>query len=339
MLIIIAILTSFVLGCEQRAVDHEQVSPEDRIVIKFSHVVSETSPKGMAAKRFAQLVNKRTDNRVEVQVYANSTLYKDGEEIEALQSGRIQMIAPATAKIGGYFPELAVFDLPFMFENYDQVHNFVDGVMGTELITNAVHQEMLGLCFWDNGFKQIAAHEGIVNVTDYSGLKFRIMDSELLNAQFATVGATTEVMPFNEVYTALENQQVDGIENTLSNIYTKKFHNELSQIIISNHGYLGYVVITNKSFWDNLPEDIKIILTETLEEVTLWQREVAKRQNQKSLDELSLLPVEVTYLSDEQRKQWATAFAPVYDKLQQKIKTSIIKNVITERQESLISAD
>ena len=317
-LLFFLILSSlFLLSCEKRAVDNEQVSPEERIVIKFSHVVSESSPKGLAAKRFAQLVNQRSDGRVEVQVYANSQLYKDGEEIAALKEGNIQLIAPATAKMTKYFPQLIIFDMPFLFSSYQHVYETVDGPVGQELLSQMSGQEMLGLAFWDNGFKQIAAKQPVVTKEDFSGMRFRVMDSQLLVDQFRGVGSYTLVLPFSEVYAAVEQQEADGMENSLSNIYTKRFHNVLPYITISNHGYLGYVVLTNADFWNSLPDDLREIIEEALQEVTLWQREVAMEQNQCSLEQIIKSQGEkVIFLPDEQREEWNIAFVHVYRKYQ-----------------------
>ncbi len=317
-LLFFLILSSlFLLSCEKRAVDNEQVSPEERIVIKFSHVVSESSPKGLAAKRFAQLVNQRSDGRVEVQVYANSQLYKDGEEIAALQAGNIQLIAPATAKMTKYFPQLIIFDMPFLFSSYQHVYETVDGPVGQELLSQMSGQEMLGLALWDNGFKQIAAKQPVVTKGDFSGMRFRVMDSQLLVDKFRGVGSYTLVLPFSEVYAAVEQQEADGIENSLSNIYTKRFHNVLPYITISNHGYLGYVVLTNADFWNSLPDDLREIIEEALQEVTLWQREVAMEQNQYSLEQIIKSQGEkVIFLPEEQREEWNSAFVHVYRKYQ-----------------------
>ncbi|MDW7673166.1 MAG: DctP family TRAP transporter solute-binding subunit [Bacillota bacterium] len=336
LIVISFLLSTSILGCESRAVDHEQVSYDERIVIKFSHVVAENTPKGMAARKFAELTNERTNGRVEVQIYPNSQLYKDGEEIEALQAGRVQMIAPATAKITTLYPQFLLFDLPFLFNSYEHVYEIVDGPIGQELIGIINGHNMVGLTMWDSGFKQIVANKQIKSKEDFKGLNLRVMDSQLLKDQFRGLGASTVVLPFNEVYASLEAKTVDGLENSLSNIHSKSFHRVMPYITISNHGYLGYVVMANDAFWSSLPEDIKEIIEEVLVEVTLWQREIAMEQNNKSLRFLEGIVANHIYnLTREEQHDWEQAFVPVYRKYQNDIGTDLIQKIIAARPESL----
>lgn len=307
------LLAGSLAGCQRRARDLEQVDGKSRIVIKFSHVVAENTPKGLAARRFAELVRERTRGRVEVQVYANSTLYKDGEEVKALQEGNVQMIAPATAKMTEYFPSLLLLDLPYLFDDYDQVHRALDGKPGQLLLPQLRGSNMLALAMWDNGFKQVNTARPVNRPEDLQGLRFRIMPSRVLAGQFDRLGATTIPLAFSDVYSALESAAVDGSENTFSNIYTKKFHEVQRYITVTDHGYLGYVVLTNEAFWRGLPEDLRQVLEETLEEVTRWEREVAVRQNRLALEEIrSSGKAEVRELTPEEKAAWREALLPLH---------------------------
>ncbi|WP_088552796.1 TRAP transporter substrate-binding protein [Calderihabitans maritimus] len=313
-------------GCSSRARDMEQVSKEERIVIRFSHVVAESTPKGRAAKRFALLVNERTNGRVEVQVYPNSRLYKDGEEFKALLEGNVQLIAPATAKLTEWFPEWALFDLPFLFESYEEVHRAMDGEIGRRLSDLLLKRNMMALAMWDNGFKQVSANRPLLWPQDFASLTFRIMPSKVLEAQFAQLGAKTVAMPFNEVYSALESGMVDGAENPPSNMLTKKFYEVQSHLTISNHGYLGYVVLTNRQFWESLPEDIRKVLEDTLREVTQWEREIAAQENEKDLELIKKSgKIQVHYLTEEQKKAWKEALQPVYRQMEEFIGKDLIE--------------
>lgn len=309
----VIMLVFFMGGCTDRARDMEQVSKNERIIIRFSHVVAESTPKGKAAKRFAQLVHERTNGRVEVQVYPNSTLYKDGEEFKALLENNVQIIAPATAKLTKMFPQWQVFDLPFIFDSYDEVHRAMDGQVGKRLFALLEQRNVLGLAMWDNGFKQMSATRPLKSVADFKGLTFRIMPSLVLARQFELLGAETKELPFNEVYGALQEGEVDGAENPLSNFYTKKFHQVQSHLTISNHGYLGYAVLTNKTFWNSLPEDVKRVLEETMKEVTRWERQEAQRLNDQVLEELKKSrEINIHYLTDKEKQQWQEALHPIY---------------------------
>lgn len=317
LILLISILPVF-LGCshqgQNRAQDLEQVSKEERIVIKFSHVVAETTPKGMAARRFANLVKDRTGGRVEVQVYPNSVLFKDGEEMLALYEGQVQMIAPATAKVAERFPLWQLFDLPFLFRSEREVHSLIDGEVGRQLMNVLEPHRIKAMAVWDNGFKQIITTVPLESLQDLYGTRFRVMPgSKVLEGQIRNLKAIPVPLPFNEVYGALEAGRVQATENTASNIYTKKFFEVHPYLTISNHGYLGYVVLVNGDFWDHLPLEIRLILEDTLAEVTIWQREIAASQNAADLAAMiDSGQVEITELATGEKIRWMEMMAPVY---------------------------
>ncbi|KJS21683.1 MAG: C4-dicarboxylate ABC transporter [Clostridiaceae bacterium BRH_c20a] len=312
-IILLSGLLISIAGCSNRAKDLEQISEDDRIIIRFSHVVAESSPKGKAAKLFAQLVQERTKGKVEVQVYPNSTLYKDGEEIKALLDNNVQIIAPATAKLTEMYPEWQVFDLPFLFNNYMEVHRVMDGELGQRLFEIMKKDNIMGLAMWDSGFKQISAVRSIKEVEDFHGLIFRTMPSPVLKSQFELLGASIKELPFSEVYSALQTGVANASENPLSNFYSKKFYRVQPHLTISNHGYLAYTVLTNASFWNSLPDEIRIILEETLKEVTLWEREEAQKQNAEVEKLLGETGTTIYYLTDKQKEEWKRLLHPIYE--------------------------
>lgn len=316
-------------GCSPRVMDEQQVAKNEKIVIKFSHVVSENTPKGLAAKRFADLVRERTGGYVEVQVFPDSMLYKDGEEFEALKSGAVQMLAPATSKLSIMFPEWQVFDLPFAFPDMKTAHTLMDGPLGQELFTDLQKQKFLGLAMWDSGFKQFTNNKRpLRKPEDFRGLQFRIMTSNVLKEQFEELGAQALPMPFNDVFQALQKGTVDAEENTISNIYTQHFDLTQKYLTLSNHGYLGYVVLTNTDFWQNLPPQVRKVLEDTLREVTIWERERAGEMDQKLLVELEQESrMQITRLSQGERLQLQKALNPVYDSLSQKIGPDLVNRV------------
>src|SRR6201986_5217475 len=185
------------------------------IVLKFSHVVASDTPKGKAADKFKELAEKYTNGRVKVEVYPNSTLYKDKEELEALQLGAVQMLAPSNSKFGPIgIKEFEVFDLPYILPDLKTLRKVTDGPLGARLLKLLDAKGMTGLAYWDNGFKEMSANKRLVAPSDYKGLKFRIQSSKVLEAQFRTLGAIPQVMAFSDVYQALQTGVVDGQENT-----------------------------------------------------------------------------------------------------------------------------
>lgn len=320
-LIVIVSLGLFLLllsSCQKQdyPVDHEQLSKEERVVIRFSHIVGENTPKGLAARRFARLVKERTDGLVEVQVFPNGNLYKDGEEMDALLKGDIQMIAPAMSKVTMLVPQWQVLDLPFAFNNIEEVHDYLNSHIGDGLITQLEEHGLHHLGIWDNGFKQFTNNVlPITKPEDLAGLRFRIMPSKVIHDQFMTLKAYTHTSSFNEVYHLLEDGEINGQENTYSNIVSKNLHLMQPHLTISNHGYLGYIILLNKDFWEELPKDIQMIIQDTFEEVTKWEMKKAKEINSSSLQDIKNCQcVEINTLTDQEKQLWEDAFYPVYQR-------------------------
>ena len=224
------------------------------IVIKFSHVNGATAPKNLAAERFKQLAEERTKGRVKVEIYPNSQLYKDAEEIEALQTGAVQMLAPTLGKFGPLgIRQFEVFDLPYMFDNFDEVHRVTQGAIGKQLFAMLESKGIKGLAYWDNGFKQMNANKALRNVADFKGIKMRVFSSKVLDAEMRALGAIPQTLPASEIYLSMQTGLVDGGENTTTTFNDFKFYEVQKYLTVSDHGYVGYAVVVNKKFWDGLP--------------------------------------------------------------------------------------
>ena len=305
------------------------VQAEEPIAIKFSHVVAADTPKGKAAERFAQLAQEKTQGRVEVTVYPNSTLYKDKEEMEALQLGAVQMLAPSLAKFGPLgVKEFEVFDLPYIFDGYDQLHQVTEGPIGQELLGKLADKGVLGLAFWDNGFKVMSANKPLKDPKDFRGLKMRIQSSKVLDAQMRALGANPQVMAFSEVYQALQTGVVDGTENPPSNLYTQKMFEVQKFVTNSDHGYLGYAVIVNKAFWDGLPADVREALDEAMAEATVYANEIAKQENSDALAKVKASgKSEIIELTPEQKIEWKKRLAPVHQQMADRVGKDLIQSI------------
>jgi C4-dicarboxylate-binding protein DctP len=255
------------------------------IVIKFSHVVAEQTPKGKGALKFKELAEQVTKGRVKVEVYPNSSLFKDGEEMEALQLGSVQMLAPSVAKFGPLgVREFEVFDLPYMFDNFDEMHKVTGGPVGASLFKKLESKGIVGLAFWDNGFKVMSANKPIRTPADYKGLKMRIQSSKVLGDQIKALGAIPQVMAFSEVYQALQTGVVDGTENPPSNFFTQKMQEVQKYVALTDHGVIEYAVITNKKFWDGLPADVRTQLQGAMKDATKYANDIAKTENDEALE-------------------------------------------------------
>lgn len=299
------------------------------ILIKFSHVVAPNTPKGKAADKFKELAEQYTGGKVKVEVYPNSQLYKDKEELEALQLGAVQMLAPSLAKFGPLgIKEFEVFDLPFLFKDYDALHKVTYGAAGVELLKLLEAKGITGLAYWDNGFKVMSANSPLRTPDDFLGLKMRIQSSKVLEAEMNALGAVPQVMAFSEVYQALQTGVVDGTENPPSNMYTQKMHEVQKYATLSNHGYLGYAVIVNKKFWDDLPADVRDNLDKALREATEFGNGIAKSENEAALQAMrDSGKTEFIDLTPEERQTWVEAMKPVYEESAGRIGAELIKKI------------
>lgn len=299
------------------------------IVIKFSHVVAVDTPKGKAAEYFKKLAEERTKGRVKVEVYPNSALFKDGEEMEALQLGSVQILAPSLAKFGPLGArEFEVFDLPYMFDDYDELHKITQGPLGAALLEKLESKGIVGLAYWDNGFKLMSANKPIRVPADYKGLKMRIQSSKVLGDEMKALGAIPQVMAFSEVYQALQTGVVDGTENPPSNFYTQRMHEVQKYAALTEHGYLGYAVIVNKKFWDGLPADIRTTLEGAMKETTKYANDIARKENDDALEAVRKSgKTEIIQLTPEQKAQMKQALLPVHKQNESRIGKDTIAEV------------
>ena len=307
-------------------------SAQSPIIIKFSHVVASDTPKGAAAEKFKELAEKYTDGKVKVEIYPNSTLYKDKEELEALQLGAVQMLAPSNSKFGPIgVREFEVFDLPYILPDLITLRKVTDGPLGAKLLKKLEPKGMTGLAYWDNGFKEMTANKKLITPDDYKGLKFRIQSSKVLEAQFRALGAIPQVMAFSEVYQALQTGVVDGEENTASNIYTQKMHEVQKYLTLTNHGYIGYVVVVNKKFWDGLPADIRGQLETAMKEATAFGNGQSAKENDDALEAIRKAgKTEIITLSPEQDAAMRKAMDPVYKDVASRVGQPLIDEFIKE---------
>jgi C4-dicarboxylate-binding protein DctP len=300
------------------------------IVIKFSHVVAPNTPKGKGAEKFKELAEKYTNGKVKVEVYPNSTLYKDKEELEALQLGAVQMLAPSNSKFGPMgIKEFEVFDLPFIIPSLAALRKVTEGPIGEKMLKQLEPKGMIGLAYWDNGFKQMSANKALRVPEDYKGLKFRIQSSKVLEAQFRALGATPQVMAFSEVYQALQTGVVDGQENTPSNMYTQKMHEVQKYTTLTNHGYIGYVVVVNKKFWDDLPGDIRTSLTKAMKESTAYANTTSAQENDEALADIKKSgKTELITPTAAEMAAMRKAMEPIYEDMGKRVGKQLIDDVV-----------
>jgi len=304
-------------------------------VMKVSHVVSSNTPKGKAADYLKQRIEELTKGKIEVQVFPNSQLYGDGEEMKALAMNNVQLIMPSLSKFTSIAPQMQLFDLPFVFRDKAHLYAVMDGPVGAKLKSFVdAKKQMLAFDYWDAGFKQFSSSKRpIINPEDAKGLKFRIQSSKVLEAQMKAVGGNPQVLPFSEVYSALQQGVVDATENPLSNLFTKKFYEVQTSVTISNHGYLGYLVVMNKQFWDKLPKEFQADIEVAMKEATELERKETALEDEKFMADLRKYAedtkrLEIFELTEEQTEAWRVIMQKVYPQFYRVIGEDLIKQAL-----------
>jgi C4-dicarboxylate-binding protein DctP len=302
---------------------------QEPIVIKFSHVVAVNTPKGQAAIKFKELAEAATKGKVKIEVYPNSQLYKDKEELEALQLGSVQMLAPSLAKFGPLgVKEFEAFDLPYIFPDKASLHKITEGPVGAKLMAKLEPKGFKGLAFWDNGFKIMSANKPLIHPDDFKGLKFRIQSSKVIDAQMRALGAIPQVMAFSEVYQGLQTGVVDGQENTPSNMYTQKMHEVQKYATMSEHGVISYAVIVNKKFWDGLPADIRTALEGAMKQATAYNNQISEKENDDALAAMKASgKIEFHTQTPAERKEWIAKLRAVHKEMGSRVGPELIQEI------------
>ena len=290
-------------------------------VIKFSHVVAPDTPKGKGSLKFKELAEKYTNGKAVIEVYPNSQLYKDNEELQALQLGSVQMLAPSLAKFGPLgVREFEVFDLPYILPDKAALRKVTDGALGKKLLGLLGSKGITGLAYWDNGFKDMSANKKLLMPADFRGLKMRIQSSKVLEAQMRALGAIPQVMAFSEVYQALSTGVVDGTENPPSNEYTQKMHEVQKYLTLTDHGVIEYAVIVNKKFWDGLPADVRASLEKAMKEATDFANGAAQQDNDDAIAEMTKSgKTEMIELTAAQKAEWRKVLDPVATEMESRV--------------------
>ena len=304
-----------------------RLQPE--ITLRLSHVVAEETPKGLAANRFKALVEQRSGGRIGVQVFPNGQLYGDADEMQALQFGAVDLVAPSLSKFGRIgLPEFELFDLPFVFDDLAAVRRITLGPLGQRLLQGLDRHGLVGLGYFDNGFKQMSANRPLLAPQDFAGLRMRVQASQVIAAQMRALGARPVTLDFSETRRALASGVVDGTENPVSNFWTQAMHQVQTDLSLTDHGYLGYAVVTHQRLWQHLARADRELINQALQEALGFANQIADAQNDSALDALRQAgTTRVHTLTSAQRERLRQAVQPVQRALAQRIGTSWLQSL------------
>ena len=300
------------------------------IVINFSHVVAQDTPKGQGALLFKQLVEQRLAGQVKVEVHANASLFGDADELQALRENRVQMLAPSLSKLGAYSKSLQLFDLPFLFDDLEALKRFQKRDKSRELLRSMTEQNIYGLAFWNNGMKQLTANRALRLPTDAKGLAFRIQPSQVLQSQFQALAASGVSVSFSETVAALHSGKVQGSENAWSNIASQQLDAVQPFITESNHGALNYMLVSNTRFWNSIPYKTRVELEAIIEEVSATVNQQAETLNHKAREQvLAAGKSTLVSLTEQERAAWRSAMQPVWKTYEADVGADMLRAALT----------
>lgn len=302
----------------------------DTYTLRIAYLVSEDQSSHIGAEQFKEQVEAESDGRIKVELYPNGSLFpSDREAIEAVQLGNVEGTIPAVAALSSFNKKFMVFDLPFLFDTYDEVYSALDGELGQELLAELEENNMKGLVFGANGFRHMMNNKGpIEKPEDLKGLKIRTMESPVQTDSFKAWGANASPFAFGELYTAIQQGTYDGMENPISLIYTHKFYEVQDYLTLSGHFYAPTALLLNNDFYNSLPEDLQEIVDQAAIDFRTEQRKLAEQQDAEWVKELEEFGVQINELTDEQKAEFREAAQEVYDKYASEIGEDVIEKAL-----------
>ncbi|MFC7320022.1 DctP family TRAP transporter solute-binding subunit [Halobacillus campisalis] len=297
--------------------------------ISIAHLVSEDQSSHIAAESFKEKVEEESDGQITVELHPNGELYpSDREAIEAVQQGNVEMTIPAVASISSFNEDFMVFDLPFLFEDYDEAYSVLDGEIGQGLLDDLTEQNIKGLVFAENGFRHLSNNEGPVeSLEDIQGLKMRTLESPVHTATFNALGMNASPFAFGELYTALQQGTYDAMEAPVSLFYTNKFFEVQDYLTQTGHVYAPTALLMNNEFYEGLSSDLQDLVVEASEEYREEQRELAQQQDSEFLEELKAEGMEVNEPSEELMESFRDEVESVYDEFEDEIGADLVEDV------------
>ncbi|MFK8794942.1 TRAP transporter substrate-binding protein [Planococcus plakortidis] len=309
----------------------QQESGEDTYTIRIGYLVPEEHSAHIQALEFKEKLETESDGRLNVELYPNGQLYgSDREAIEAVQLGNLEMTIPAVAPLASFNEKFLVFDLPFLFDDYDAAYNALDRDLGQELLASLEENDLKGLAFGENGFRHVSNNEGpIESPEDMEGLKMRTLENPLHTDTFEAFGANASPFAFGELYTALQQGTYDAMECPISLYYTNKFYEVQDYLTLTGHVYAAAILLANNDFFNSLPDDLQTLVMEASEEFRDKQRELAQEQDVEFMEQLEAEGMQINDLTTEQRDEFRQAAQPVYEKYEEQIGKDLIDRALS----------
>jgi tripartite ATP-independent transporter DctP family solute receptor len=301
--------------------------------IKLALANTPESAHGLGAKRFADVVNQKSSGKLKVRVYASGTLGGEVVVASAMQGGTIEMSMMGPGLLTGMDKDFGIFDTPFLFDNFKEADAILDGSVGKKLLEKLPAKGLIGLSYWDHGFRLLTnSRRPVAKMEDIQGLKIRVQQIPVFIDTFTTFGANAVPLPFPELYTALETKTVDGQENPFVSIEVTKFYEVQKYASNTRHAYSPLLVLASKKFWDQLSDDERTLLLEAAKQTQPYERETSRSLDAKAAEELKSKGMTITEISAEERSRMREKLKPVIEKHYTTINDALVQEMNAELQ-------
>jgi C4-dicarboxylate-binding protein DctP len=327
-LLVLSFLTFLLTACEQTSSQKPKKTNNQPVILSLGHDLSTESPQHLAALNFSEEVDKQSNGQLKIEIFADQTLGTDRQMLALAQQGKLDIALPPTAKLSHLIPSLQVFDLPFLFPDAKTAHMALDGKAGNMLLSKFSQHKLIGITFWESGFKQLTSNKPIQSIDDFKNHKFRIMESSVIRDQFASWGAESIAIDFGHTYQALKDRVADGQENPLNSIVDKKFYQVQDHLYMSNHGYLAQALVVSEKTYNKLSTRHKKILIDSAKATTEMQRILSEKKNYELEVFLTNQKIKVQPLPPAIRQELIYRSKDILEKHRMQFGTEIIEEVL-----------
>ncbi|WP_026699546.1 TRAP transporter substrate-binding protein [Salibacterium aidingense] len=300
---------------------------QDDVTLRLAHTGSDSHQYNIAAEKFKELVEEKTDGSVTIEIHGNANLGSEDEAVEQILDGTLDMTTVAAdSSFSNTVPVMNVFGIPYIFEDRDHVYSVLDGEIGQDLLSQAEEKNMKALGYWEVGFRHLTNNETeITTPGDMEGLSIRVQPSKVWEAHMEALGASPTPVDFNELYSALDQGVVDGQENPLPTIDSMKFYEVQDYVSLTAHTYSPAITVASSNAWDKLSEEQQTAVQEAVDETTEYQREELQNKEEEIMQTLEENGVTIT--EDPDREAFREATSGVKDVLSEEVPSSLLEEI------------
>lgn len=297
--------------------------------MKFSYAVSAANPVGLAAQKFIDVASEKTGGKFKIAGYPDAQLGNELQSMSSAQGGIVELTVVSTAGAASNVKELGVFDLPFLFHSVEEADAVVDGPVGKRLLDKFSSKNLVGLCYWDYGFRQVSnSKHPIRKIEDFNGLKLRVLQNRIYIDTFKALGANPLPLPYPETYTALESKAIDGQESSFLVTKSSGYQEIQKYLTETRHVFLPAVVLASKRFWDRLSPEEQTVLRDSCAESVTYFRQVSRQMEKDVVKELGAAGMEFNKIEPAEKARMVEATAAVTAKYKAELGADLVDETL-----------